>query len=404
MILSERSRTISALGVVMVFSWGSTYYLLAVLAGPIRADTGWSPGFITAGMSLGLLVSALAAPRIGALIQREGGRRVLTGGMALIAAGLALLAAAPNPAVYLGAWLFLGLGMGAGLYDAAFSTLGRIYGRDARRAITALTLWGGFASTVCWPITAALAETVGWRGTCLAYAGLHLFVTLPLCVFAVPRADPPVPRAGGQVFGANGGSLRDPRFWCLAVAGTTLAMLASLWSVHLITILTAQGYALAAAVALGTLIGPAQVGARVLEMASGARHHPIWTGAAAALLVALGFLGLVAGFPAAAALIAYGAGNGLWSIARGAMPLTIFGAADYPRIMGRLAAPALFASAAAPLLGSWLIASAGPDGALRVLVVVTSLPCAAIVALWLITHRRGFRVADEASECRREVV
>lgn len=389
MILSERSRTISALGVVMIFSWGSTYYLLAVLAGPIRADTGWSPSLITGGVSLGLLVSALAAPRIGALIQREGGRRVLTCGMTLIAAGLALLAAAPNPMAYLGAWLILGLGMGAGLYDAAFSTLGRIYGRDARRAITTLTLWGGLASTICWPITAALADAIGWRGTCLAYAGLHLFVTMPLCMFVVPRTTPLATAAVGRAFGTAGGSLRDVRFWCLAVAGTTLAMLASLWSVHLITILTAEGHGLAAAVALGTLIGPAQVGARVLEMASGARHHPIWTAATAALLVLAGFLGLAAGIPAAAALIAYGAGNGLWSIARGALPLAIFGPSDYPRIMGRLAAPALLASAAAPLLGSWLIATTGSDGALRVLVAAMLIPCAAIVALWLLGRRAG---------------
>jgi MFS family permease len=397
MILSERSRTISALGVVMIFSWGSTYYLLAVLAEPIRADTGWSRGLVTAGISLGLLVSAVVAPRIGALIQREGGRRVLTGGMALIAAGLTLLAVAPNPAVYLGAWLILGLGMGAGLYDAAFSTLGRLYGRDARRAITALTLWGGLASTVCWPITAALAETVGWRGTCLAYAGLHLFVTIPLCLFAVPRATMRPRPAVGRGFGVNGGSLHDVRYWCLVIAGTTLAMLASLWSVHLITILTAQGVGLAAAVALGTLIGPAQVGARVLEMASGARHHPIWTGATAGVLVTLGFFGLITGMPAAAALIAYGAGNGLWSIARGAMPLAIFGPSDYARIMGRLAAPALFASAAAPLIGSWLISSVGPDGALSVMVAAALVPCTAILALWLLRRRSGLEATEEDS-------
>lgn len=397
MILSERRRTISALGVVMIFSWGTTYYLLAVLAEPIRADTGWSSATITGGVSLGLLTAALAAPRVGKLIQLEGGRPVLTGGMALIAAGLGLLAAAPHPAVYLMAWFLLGLGMSAGLYDAAFSTLGRIYGRDARRAITALTLWGGLASTVCWPITAALAETVGWRGTCLTYACLHLLVTMPLCRFALPRVSPAANGRSENAFGANGGSFGDLRFWCLVIAGTTLALLASLWSVHLITILTAQGYGLAAAVGLGVLIGPSQVGARVLELASGARYHPIWTGGCAALLVTVGFLGLVIGIPAAAALIAYGAGNGLWSIARGALPLTIFGPVDYARIMGRLAAPALLASAAAPILGSWLISSAGSDGALRVLVGASLVPCAALIALWFLGRRGGLEAAGLAS-------
>lgn len=374
--------TTAGLGIVMILSWGSTYYLLAVLAGPIRADTGWSAGTITAGVSVGLLISGLAAPRIAALIQREGGRRVLAGGMGLISAGLVCLALAPSPIFYLASWVLLGLGMGAGLYDAAFATLGRLHGRDARRAITALTLWGGFASTVCWPLSAALVEWVGWRGTCLVYAGLHLTVSGPLCLLALPRVSsgpeaPPSAAAPTRRVTVP----RDLRFWCLAIAGTTLAMLASMWSIHLMTILTASGYTMAAAVGLGALIGPSQVGARIVEMISGARHHPIWTATAAVGLVLSGFLALAAGMPAAAALIAYGAGNGLWSIARGATPLAVFGPADYPRIMGRLAAPALVASAAAPALGAWLIATIGPEETLQVLVALTLLPAAAIALL-----------------------
>ena len=151
-MIMARTRTVSALGVIEIFAWGSTYYLMAVLAGPIAADTGWSAGLLSAGISVGLLVSGLAAPKVGRLIQTTGGRWVLATGMGLIAAGLVLLASAQSPQVYIAAWALLGLGMSAGLYDAAFSTLGRLYGRDARAAITQLTLWGGFASTVCWPI------------------------------------------------------------------------------------------------------------------------------------------------------------------------------------------------------------------------------------------------------------
>lgn len=391
MMLSERTRTVSALGVIEIFAWGSTYYLMAVLAGPIAADTGWSAGLISAGVSVGLLVSGLAATKVGRLIQATGGRRVLAAGMCLIAAGLVILAGARTLPVYFAAWVVLGLGMSAGLYDAAFSTLGRLYGEDARAAITQLTLWGGFASTVCWPISAWLVESVGWRGTCLAYAGLHLTVTLPLSLFLMPRTPPADETSRDPAASARSlPGLLDLRFLCIAAAGIALSMVATVWSIHLVTILTAGGYTLAAAIAVGTLIGPAQVGARVLEMLGRGRHHPIWTMAAATTLVLLGFLGLLLGIPAAAALIAYGAGNGLWSIARGALPLALFGPSGYARTMGRLAAPMLIASAAAPTIGAFLIQALGPRGTLSVLAAVSVVPCigATVLAASVLRERK----------------
>jgi predicted MFS family arabinose efflux permease len=385
---SERTRTVSALGVIEIFAWGSTYYLMAVLAGPMAADTGWSAGLLSAGVSVGLLVSGLAASQVGRLIQATGGRRVLAAGMCLIAAGLVLLGSAQTPAVYLAAWAVLGLGMSAGLYDAAFSTLGRLYGRDARAAITQLTLWGGFASTVCWPITAWLVESVGWRGTCLAYAGLHLAATLPLSLFLMPRTPPAEETSHDPKASARGmPGLLDLRFLCIAAAGVALSVVATVWSIHLITILTAGGYSLTAAIAVGTLIGPAQVGARVIEMLGRGRHHPIWTMVAANTLVLLGFLGLLLGVPAAAALVAYGAGNGLWSIARGALPLALFGPGSYARTMGRLATPMLLAGAAAPTVGGLFIEAFGPDGTLTALAVVSAIPCVAGLILWASVHR-----------------
>jgi MFS family permease len=391
---ASRTRTVSALGVIEIFAWGSTYYLMAVLAGPIAAGTGWSAALLSAGVSVGLLVSGLAAPRVGRLIHATGGRRVLAAGMGLIAAGLVLLASARTPHVYFAAWAVLGLGMSAGLYDAAFSTLGRLYGRDARAAITQLTLWGGFASTVCWPLSAWLVESIGWRGTCLAYAGLHLAVTLPLSIFLMPRTPPAEGMA--QDAAARAGNLPgllDLRFLCIAAAGVALSVVATVWSIHLVTILTAGGYTLAAAIAVGTLIGPAQVGARVLEMLGRGRHHPIWTMAAATSLVLVGFLGLLLGVPAAAALVAYGAGNGLWSIARGALPLAIFGPGVYAQTMGRLATPMLLASAAAPTAGGLLIQWLGPDGTLSALAALASVPCVATLVL-AATVRRERTIAS----------
>jgi predicted MFS family arabinose efflux permease len=381
----ERLKFVSALGIVEIFAWGSSFYLLAVLAAPIRDETGWSAGVVAAGISLGLLVSGLMAGRVGTLIQEEGGRRVMAAGMALLAVGLAVLGFAQTLPVYFAAWAIIGFGMAAGLYDAAFSTLGRFYGRNARGAITALTLWGGFASTVCWPITAYLVSILGWREACFAYAILHLTVTLPLCWFVFPRGRRVA--EGSQVSSVAEGKTEPEfsalRFWCVALAGMMLAVLASIWSVHLITILTAQGHGFAFAVGLGALIGPAQVGARILEMLGRERHHPIWTMIASTSLVLLGFLGLLFDVSAAAALIAYGAGNGLWSIARGALPLALFGPRDYPRIMGRLARPMLIAGALSPIPGAFLIDRFGPDGTLLALTLGALVPCAAALVLWL---------------------
>lgn len=381
-----RRWVISALGIVQIFAWGSTYYLLAVLTDPILRDTGWSRTAVTGGISIGLLASGVVAMRIGRLIQTHGGRPVLAGAMVLIAAGLVLLAVAQNVVVYFLAWTVIGVGMGAGLYDAAFSTLGRLYGVDARQAIGALTLWGGFASTICWPISAFAVETIGWRGTCLAYAALHLFVTLPLCLCVLPRQTRIVPPLAAARGPESSNPLRDPRFLLLALAGTMMSVVMAVWSVHLIAILGSQGVALATAVALGMLIGPAQVGARVIEMAFGGRHHPIWTMLTATVLVGLGFLGLRFQMPASAALIAYGAGNGIWSIARGAMPLALFGAQDYPDIMGKLATPTLLASAAAPSLGAALLSKLGGEATLTALALAALIPV--FCALALLTLRR----------------
>ncbi|RJE87228.1 MFS transporter [Paracoccus onubensis] len=179
---SERLRIVSALGVIEIFAWGSSFYLIAVLAEPIAAETGWSGAAISAGVSIGLLVSGISAIFVGRLIEVHGGRPVLASGMVLLAAGLSLLGLANSLIVYYAAWTVMGIGMACGLYDAAFSSLGQVFGRDARLAITQLTLWGGFASTVCWPLSSWLIEMVGWRSACFAYAGFHLAVTAPLAV------------------------------------------------------------------------------------------------------------------------------------------------------------------------------------------------------------------------------
>ncbi|MGI3170222.1 MFS transporter [Pseudooceanicola sp. C21-150M6] len=384
----QRARTVTVLGIVMILSWGSSFYLAGVFFGPMAEQTGWPMPWISAGFSLGLLISGLCSPKVGTLIQRHGGRRVLAAGMLALAAGLTLMALAPNIWVYLLAWAVTGLGMAAGLYDAAFSALGRLYGSGARSAITLLTLFGGFASTVCWPVSALLVEALGWRGALLVYAATHLIVTLPLCLLGIPRAETPFDIAKPDAGARPPGLYTDPRFWIIGLSGALLATIATILTTTLIPILVSQGATMAVAVGIGTLMGPAQVGARLLEMAGRGRHHPVWTMAACTALVAAGIWALGAGMNFAMAIVAFGMGNGLWSIARGALPLAIFGPGDYPRIMGRLAPMSQIASASGPWIAGALMAGYGAGGTLLALSVLALLPPLMALALAM-TLRRG---------------
>lgn len=381
---ARRWPVISALGIVQILTWGSSFYLLSVLAAPMSKDTGWPLGWVIGGLSLGLLVAGLVSPRVGEFIGEHGGRPVLAFAAVALALGLAILGLAQNLPTYLAGWLLIGLGMGTGLYDPAFATLGRLYGAEARSAITTLTLWGGFASTVCWPLSAFLIEQVGWRGACLAYAGLHLSVTLPLVLIVIPR--PPV-QAPARSEGIRAGVRLDARerrafllmAGVLTLGGTVMAMV----SVHLITLLQARGVALSSAVAYGTLIGPSQVGARIVEMAGKGRHHPLWTLTAAMVLVAIGVAILAAGTPVVGlALILYGAGNGIYSIARGTVPLALFGPERYAPLVGRLARPGLVAQALAPSIGAVVLTHGGADATYAVLTVLALGNVVLALLLW----------------------
>jgi predicted MFS family arabinose efflux permease len=384
--LRPRYQIISALGVVMIFSWGSTYYLMAVLAAPIAADTGWSLNAITGALSAGLLGAALISPRVGRLIAQWGGRPVMALGLIGLALGLALLALAQALWVFWAGWLVLGLGMAATLYDPAFATLGRIYGAQARGAITQLTLWGGFASTVCWPLSALMLEFWGWRGVALAYAGLHLCVTLPLIWLVLPRESGGTVHSPAKPAPAAQPSLspREQRQYLLMAALLVVNGLVVVnVSVWLFKLLQAQGISLAQAVALGALIGPAQVGARLIEMAARERHHPIWTMIASCGAIAVGLVLLALGWQLPAlALILYGGGNGLFSIARGSLPLALFGPERFAVLMGRLARPALIAQAIAPMAGAFSISALGAGVTLYLLALLGVGNLALTAAMW----------------------
>ena len=366
---------VGCLGTAQILAWGMSYYLIAVLAKPIETDTAWGLPWIVGGLSIAFLISGLVSPKVGRLIDRFGGRPVLAASAILLAIGLATIAAAPTLPVYLAGWCVLGAAMGAGLYDPAFATIGRIYGDQARSAITLTTLYGGFASTVCWPLSAVLVEQIGWRGACLAYAAIALFIVLPLYVFGLPRETETPPLAAKTTAITLTPRLRYG-FWLLAFNLTAASVLMTVVSVHMLTLLQARGVELAVAVALGALIGPAQVGARVIEALIGRRFHPVWTMLASKVLAAAGL-----------GLILSGTGSGIRSIARGTLPLAMFGRDGYPTLMGKLAMPTLLAQAASPSLGALLLDHSGADATLWILSIAALVTVAAAVPLLRFRHQ-----------------
>ena len=381
----RRRVVVTVLGIAQILAFGSTYYLPAVLANPIAVDTGWSLTWIVGGLSIAMLMSGLVSTLIGRLIQRFGGRPVLAASSAILALGLTVMAFAPSLPVYLLAWAIMGLGMAGGLYDAAFSTLGRMYGEQARGAITWVTLFGGFASTVCWPLSAFLVEQYGWRVTCLVYAAIYLLFSLPGHLIVLPRTPPVLPQPVDDIGAERPTTVAyNMQFVVLAAILTFAAMISSMVAVHLLTLLQARGLDLAAAVAFGAIIGPAQVGGRLLELLLGRNRHPIWAMIISVLLMATGLGFLASGFPLTAlALALYGAGNGIHTIARGVLPLVLFDPDKYAIVMGRLAAPALLTQALAPFLGAYLLQWGGSELMLTVLVATAGANIFLTALLWM---------------------
>ena len=349
------------LGVAQTLAWGSTYYLPAVLAPAVIREGLGNPALVYGAFSVALLISGLAAPSVGRLIQRRGGRPVLILSSAVLAVGLLLLALLPGAWGWCVAWVVLGAGMALGLYEAAFATLGMLYGREARRPITIVTLCAGFASTWGWPTSAALVPLLGWRGTCLAYVAVNLCCVLPLYLL-LPRdhAAPALPRPDEPLAATLAGGRRA--FLLLAVFFTLRSLISGVVAVHFVALFGGLGLSVAAAVAVGALQGPAQVGGRLLEFTLGARAHPLDVAKAGALLLPLGAVGVLLlapgelGLAAAGFMMLYGASNGILTISKGQVPLALFGPAGYPVLMGRLALPMLVAQAVAPTLAAPVVA------------------------------------------------
>ena len=375
MTVHNRVAVVLVLGTAQTLGWASTFYLPAILGDRIAKELGMSSTWFFAAFSGALVVSAMVGPRAGRTVDAIGGRGVLAASNVIFAAGLTALAFAHSQTTLWLAWLILGVGMGIGLYDTAFAALGRIYGLQARSSITGITLLAGFAGTIGWPLTAWGASELGWRETCLAWAAAHLVIGLPLNLL--------LPTSAVTVTGDDSSKPRIPIDRPMIVLGLAFAaswMVVTAMAVHLPRLLEAAGASTVQAVAAGALIGPSQVEARIFEAGLMQRFHPM---ASARLSVALHPIGAAVlwlfGAAAASApfTILHGAGSGILTIARGTVPLAIFGPANYGYRLGLLGAPSRVATAAAPLLFGLLIDNYGAGA----LVFSSALSIAALAGL-----------------------
>lgn len=382
------------LGTAQTLAWASSYYLPAILARPMAADAGVSVGTVWLAFSLALLLSAAVGPSVGRAIDRLGGRPVLMGTSGLFAAGLGLLALAQEPLTLFAGWIVIGLAMGAGLYEAAFAALVRLQGQQARGAITGITLLAGLASTVGWPLSAWMEAQFGWRGACVGWAALHLLLGLPLNA-SLPRTEAlPAPEALTRH--GDAASTPTPPYvaWVLAYVFAATWFVSTALAAHLPALLMAGGLSLAGALAIGALVGPAQVAGRLLEFGGLRRFHPLWAARLAASMHPLGVLVWMALGTVAAPVFAvlHGLGNGMLTIAKGTLPLAFYGPLGYGRRQGWIVAPSRVAQAFSPLAFGWLVERWGA-GALW---VSGALIGSALVCLWwLRTPRSAALVSRE---------
>lgn len=386
---------ITALGLAQIISWGSFYYAFALLIPALSAHLRADSAAIVGAFSLALLVAGVLSAPVGHFIDRQGGRGLMSLGSLAGAALLALLSQVQTLTQFYLVWTGLGAVMAVTLYDPAFVVLARLYRQGARKAITMLTLFGGFASTVFWPLTQALTDGLGWQRALLVIAAINLLVALPLQRWALPAAVPlAVPAATGTAAPPVPAEslvtlLRQPLFIGLSAAFTLNTLVFSALSVHLIALLQAKQLTLAQAAWVGASIGPVQVVGRVLEYVFLGQMKPSQLGrivicllptSLAALLLAQGMSPGLALF-----VLLYGMGNGMITIIRGALPIELYGAARYGLINGAMATPVLMAKAAGPLAAALLLAHFTPQLLLGVLAATGVV--SALLFSWALARR-----------------
>ena len=397
---TSQTRTVLTLGSAQTLAWGSTYYLPAILAQPMAQDLGVSTGTIFGAFSASLVVAALLGPSVGRWIDSHGGRGILSASSLVFATGLFLLGSAEGQIILWIAWLVIGAGMAMGLYEAAFSALAALFRSNARSAITGITLLGGLASTICWPITAYMEAELGWRMACFIWAAAHLLIGLPLNRLLLGKPGVAERKTPGETPGpahdATPPSSSLLPMILLAFVFAATWFISTAMAAHLPRLLLEAEAAPAAAIAIASLVGPFQVLGRLLEFSLLRRFHPLLSARLAALAHPFAALALLM-FGAPAALlfaILHGAGNGILTIAKGTLPLALFGPVGYGYRQGLLMVPARFAQAAAPFSFALLLEHVG----ISALLASMMIGLAGFTALLVLSPAESIKRAEQEGD------
>jgi MFS family permease len=347
--------------ITQVISWGTLYYAFSVFLHPTGSGQGWKQEQMVGAYSLSLLLSGLCAYPVGQLIHKVGGRTVMSIGSLLAAAAFAVLSVSSSLPVFYAAWAVAGVAMACTLYEAAFSVLAAIYRTDYKRVVTTVTLAGGFASTVFWPLTERLVAWIGWRDTALVYVALHLAICLPLhWVWLPPAKAPAFGRAQAARATTFAELIRLRSFWLLAGSYVLNAVVFSVVSVHLVPLFQSREFTARDAAWIAACAGPMQVFGRLIEFRFGHRWTGSQTGTVALALVLPALIGFaVWPLPAPLVIVAvglYGVSNGVMTIVRSVSVVEVFGHESYAAVSGALMGPALVSRALGPLLASMILA------------------------------------------------
>ncbi|HZT46394.1 MAG TPA: MFS transporter [Hyphomicrobiaceae bacterium] len=393
--LDAMALAVNALGITQITAWGTSFYCLGVLAKPIVAETGWAMTTVFLGFSVALIVMGLISAFVGRLIDRIGARAVMSVGTVVLSAGLLALSQVGDQASYLAVWALIGVGMRCTLYDAAFAALVQITPTRGRKAISYLTLYGAYASTVFWVIGHYLNEAYGWRGTLAIFAAINLAVCLPLNWAGLARREDAdeakAPAAAGAA--SPDGPVLEGRMRVVGIALFALIMsingfVFGVISLQLVPVLEAAGLVGATAVWVASLKGHGQFAGRVIEIFFG-RNLAAMTIARIAigvvpvslllLFLARGELWLLVAFT-----LVLGASQGVITIVRGAVPLVLFGAKGYGEVLGLIATPILLVNAFSPAIFALLVDQFGWQTSLYALFGCSIATCIAIelMARW----------------------
>lgn len=386
MIVTPAARATIGLGLTQIVGWGTTFLMPSVLGRHIERDLALPSEIVYGGITVMFGVGALFAPRVGRLLDRTGARSVMTVGSIVYALSLAALSFSQGLVSYLLCWAAMGIASTLALNTPASIALAQVAGARARQAIAVLAIVGGFASTVFWPVSEVLELLVGWRGVLLTYAAVHLLVCAPVHLLTLPGRVAVGPQAAADATTAPAPTAHARRlFMLLAIAFSCGAFIFTGFIVHAIGVLRGLGHDPASALLLASLIGPAQVAVRVVELVFGHRYAISSSTLFAAAVLPLGLgLALLAGgnfVIALLCLVAYGIANGLKAVLRATLPLALFGRAQFGTYLGRLALPQGIVSAAAPPVLAAVMAHHGAEGVLGVTFLVGMVALVATVML-----------------------